>query len=81
MKLRPASPEDQDFIWRTQSHAALIEAEDEVWMQDLARMLCLGDEDEADELVAQWRNCVAEPDPDDFGWDEDDDEFRLSWAN
>ena len=27
MKLRPASPEDQDFLWRAQSHAALLEAE------------------------------------------------------
>lgn len=29
MKLRPASPEDQDFLWRAQSHAALLEAEDD----------------------------------------------------
>ncbi|MEF9948071.1 MAG: hypothetical protein RR800_06970, partial [Comamonas sp.] len=51
----------------------LIEAEDEVWMSDLTRILCLGDENEATELLQEWRDCVAEPDPDDMGWDEDDE--------
>lgn len=47
----------------------LISAEDPDWMQDVARMLCLGDEEEAEALLVQWRGCVAEPDPTDMGWD------------
>ena len=57
----------------TMTREELIEAEDEIWMSDLTRMLCLGDEDEAAELLQEWRDCVAEPDPDDMGWDEDDE--------
>lgn len=57
----------------TMTRDALIEAEDEVWMQDIARMLCLGDGAEAGELLQDWRHCVAAPDPDDMGWDEDDE--------
>lgn len=57
----------------TVTRAELIEAEDEVWMSDLTRILCLGDEDEAAELLQEWRDCVAEPDPDDMGWDEEDE--------
>ena len=59
----------------TMTREELIEAEDATWMGDIARMLCLGDADEADELVAQWRACVAAPDADDMGWDEDDEDF------
>jgi hypothetical protein len=51
----------------------LIATEDPDWMQDVAGMLCLGDEEEAHTLVQQWRNCVAAPNPDDMGWDEEDD--------
>lgn len=57
----------------TMTRAELIEAEDEVWMGDLCRILCLGDEDEATALLQEWRDCVAEPDPDDMGWDDDDE--------
>lgn len=57
----------------TMTREELIEAEDEVWMSDLTRILCLGDEDEAAELLQQWRDCVADPEPDDMGWDEDDE--------
>lgn len=57
----------------TITRVELIEAEDPIWMEGMARILCLGDESETAELMAQWRACVAEPDPDDMGWDEDDE--------
>ena len=53
----------------------LLEAEDHDWMQDLARMLCLDNADEAAELLQQWRDCVADPDPAELGWDENAEEF------
>lgn len=57
----------------TLTRAELIEAEDPVWMSDLCRILCLGDEVEAAELLQEWRDCVTQPDPDDMGWDSDDE--------
>lgn len=57
----------------TMTRAQLIEAEDEAWMQDLSRILCLNDESQAAQLLQQWRDCVAAPDPDDMGWDEDEE--------
>lgn len=57
----------------TMTREALIAAEDEVWMGEITRILSLGDADEATELLQQWRDCVAAPDPDDMGWDADDE--------
>lgn len=57
----------------TITRVELIEAEDPIWMEGMTRILCLGKESETAELIAQWRACVAEPDPDDMGWDEDDE--------
>jgi hypothetical protein len=46
---------------RTMIRAELLDAEDGDWMQDLARMLCPDNADEAAELLQQWRDCVAGP--------------------
>ena len=64
---------DDEAPATTITRSELIEAEDETWMQDITRILCLGDEDEAGELLQQWRDCVAEPDPDEMGWDNGED--------
>ncbi|MDR0216100.1 MAG: WG repeat-containing protein [Comamonas sp.] len=58
----------------TMTREELIKAEDETWMQDLTRILCLGEEKEASELLQQWRDCVADPDPADMGWEDGEDE-------
>lgn len=65
----------------TITRAELIEAEDPVWMQDMVRILCLNDTIEAAELLTQWRACVAEPDPDDMGWDDDDIDLDVMQLN
>ena len=57
----------------TMTRAQLMEAEDEDWMRAMSRILCLNDESRAADLQQQWRDCVAAPDPDDMGWDEDDE--------
>ncbi len=53
----------------------LVDAEDTDWMQDVARILCLGDTGAGDALAERWRDAVAHPDPDDFGWDTEDPDF------
>lgn len=60
---------------RSMTRKELLEAEDQDWMQDLARMLCLDNANEAAELLQQWRDCVADPDPAELGWDENAEEF------
>ncbi|WP_284334681.1 hypothetical protein [Comamonas sp. NoAH] len=68
---RLIEPSETTTVTRT----ALIEGEDAQWMQAITRILSLGDETEAAQLLEQWRECVANPDPDDLGWDSDEDEF------
>jgi len=68
---RLIEPSETTTVTRT----ALIEGEDAHWMQAITRILSLGDETEAAQLLEQWRECVANPDPDDLGWDSDEDEF------
>ncbi|MEG3000334.1 MAG: hypothetical protein RR855_07265 [Comamonas sp.] len=53
----------------------LVDAEDTDWMEDVARMLCLGDASAGTALAARWRTAVAQPDPDDWGWDSADPDF------
>lgn len=59
----------------TMARSALIAAEDPDWMQDMARILSLGDAAEADALLLQWRDSVHHPDPEALGWDDAEDEF------
>ncbi len=60
---------------QTMSREELVQAEDAIWLHDIARILSLGNIHEATQLVQEWRDCVAKPDPDDFEWDEDDTDF------
>ncbi|MFN4037453.1 hypothetical protein [Comamonas aquatica] len=64
-----------DVEVRVLRRSDLVDAEDTDWMQDVARTLCLGDAEAATALVATWRAAVAQPDPDDFGWDTEDPDF------
>lgn len=59
----------------TVTRQSLIEAEDPHWMQAVAQVLSLGDAAATADLLEEWRHCIANPDPDDLGWDSDEDEF------
>jgi hypothetical protein len=59
----------------TVTRQALIDGEDPHWMHEVAEVLSLGDAAETADLLQQWRKCVANPDPDDLGWDSDEDAF------